>query len=126
MLVEMLRKKQEDLVVMHFHRSVWHLPLPSNSRHAPCVESGRARMGWEVDAGSCADCHSASRCRVWALDSCLLSFMMQKAVGFLARFLHVSGREGAGSGTVLLFCCKLCQHEPRKNGQWVFSRIIES
>lgn len=55
MLVEMLREKQEDLVVMHLHRSVWHLPLPSNSGHAACVESGRARMGWEVDAGSCAD-----------------------------------------------------------------------
>lgn len=28
MLVEMLREKRGDLVLMHFHWSVWHLPLP--------------------------------------------------------------------------------------------------
>lgn len=103
---------------------------PSNSGRAPCVGSGRARTGWEGDMGPCAGwsfCLQMQSLGPRELLPLHLSFRMQKAVGFLGGFLHVSGRgEGAGWGTVLPCCCKLCQHEPKKNGQWVFSRIMES
>ena len=103
---------------------------PSNSGCARCMESGRARMGWEVDVSPCAGwlfCLQMQSLGPRQLLLLHLSFITQKAVGFLRGFLHVSGRgEGAGWGTDLPCCCKLCQHEPRKNGQWVFSRIIES
>lgn len=49
MLVEVLREKQEDLVLMHFCRSAWHLPLPV----ALDVPLAWARMGWERDVGPC-------------------------------------------------------------------------
>lgn len=103
---------------------------PSSSGCAPCVESGRGGMGWEVDMGPragwsfCLQMQSLGPQQLLPLH---LSIIVQKVVVFLGGVLHVCGRgEGAGWGTILACCCKLCQHEPRKNGQWIFSGIVES
>jgi len=70
MLVETLKEKQGDLVLMCFRWSAWHPPLPG-TLDVP-LAWGLAGPGWGgrgmwvLALGA-----SASRFRVWTLDSCL-------------------------------------------------------